>query len=223
MFAKLREFDSLSKSKQKHQSIIQSQNERLTLLNKKREDNHLRINQLKKEMTVNQSLLAELEAQIKSYSEQRQRIIDYGGDEKKAAEFAEKLEAIEERGLDILSLIESLENELEDARTFDQGIGKTIEEIGAEVSETVSKEQKEITAIEMRLNSLQDELPPEFKDRLKRVLDKKLAHGPFTRIENGACYMCRFKISRVEESEIDMQKQLKNCPQCTRIFIPYGT
>jgi predicted nucleic acid-binding Zn-ribbon protein len=51
---------------------------------------------------------------------------------------------------------------------------------------------------------------------------KNLAHGPFTRIDQGSCFLCRYKISRVEESEIDMQKALKICPQCSRIFLPYG-
>ena len=223
LFAKLREFDSLSKTKLRHLAEIESQNERLTLLNKKREGNLEKIAELKKSLTTHQSSLAELEAQIKSHSEQRQRILDYGGDEAKAQEFAEKISSAEEKGLEILGEIELAETELQDARGFDQGIGKTIEEISGEVEEIVALEKMSIATIDQRLAGLQEDLPADFRDRLNRVLAKKLAHGPFTRIENGACFMCRFKISRVEESEIDMQKQLKNCPQCMRLFIPYGT
>lgn len=223
MFAKLREFDSLSKTKHKHLATIASQNERLTLLNKRRQVNQQKIEELKNDLSFNQSLLLDLEGQIKIYSEQRQRILDFGGDEKKARDYADKISIEEERGLEILSRIDASESELKDALGFDDGVGRTIEDISSEVKEVVLKEDKEILHIDQRLAALQEDLPLDFRDHLNRVLPRNLTHGPFTRIENGACFMCRFKISRMEESEIDVQKQLRSCSQCTRIFIPFGT
>ena len=96
-------------------------------------------------------------------------------------------------------------------------------EIESEVAEEKGKLEKELHSISLRVDLLKEELPSDFRQVLERVSARKLAHGPFTRIEGGSCYFCRYKISRLDESEVDMQKQLKICPQCSRIFLPYGS
>lgn len=222
-FAKLKEYDSLSKSRMRHLASQQEQRERINKLSLQRNQREEELAKLKSDYLERQGLLAEKESQIKLLSEQRQRLLDYGGDENKVTELSDKINQLETDGFSLLEELESNEQEREDTRTFIEGITRTIGEIQKEVDEVVASAQQEIERLDLRLQLLHDELPADFKDRLSRALSKNLMHGPFTRIDQGSCYLCRFKISRIEESEIDIHKQLKNCPQCGRIFIPFGT
>jgi predicted nucleic acid-binding Zn-ribbon protein len=149
--------------------------------------------------------------------------MDYGGDEKKIQAFTSEIAEQEGRGLEILGELELNEQERNDAKTFLAGIEKTIADIESEVKGEIGKEEEQIKIIDFRLSGLREDLPSDFKQLLEKLLSKNLAHGPFTRIDQGSCLFCRYKISRIDESEIDMQKKLKTCPQCSRIFIPYGT
>jgi predicted nucleic acid-binding Zn-ribbon protein len=125
--------------------------------------------------------------------------------------------------MELLQILDTNEVERRDTQTFLEGLKKTYDEIASEVVLEVTRHRQEIEQLDLRQSSLLEILPPEYKDLLMRTLKKNPVHGPFTRIESGTCFFCRFKISRVDESEIDMQKKLKTCPQCGRIFIPYGT
>lgn len=222
VFSKLREIESLSRMRNKHLSAKSEQEDRVSLLNKKRQEHDLQTAKLKQALILTNDKLAEAEKKLKLIVEQKQRLIDYGGDETKIRDFSAQINQLEEEAFSFLQEAEQIENELSDAKTFSEGLEKTISEISQEVSVEVMKADGEVKTLEMRISMLMDELPADFKAMLIKVSSKKLAHGPFTRIDQGSCYFCRFKISRIDESEIDMQKNLKTCPQCSRIFLPYG-
>ncbi len=208
--------------KNQHLKAIKEQEDRLSNLNTRRESTLSQTSTLKQEhISLHQKLL-ETEAQIKNADTQRQRLVDMGGDQNKIQSYQQQLNTLEEEGLQFLEEIENKNQELKDAQTFLEGLEKTYQEIKAEVDQENQKANAEITQLNMRLDLLQEELPDDFKSLLKRVTAKNLAMGPFTRIEASSCYLCRYKISRIEESEIDMQKGLKTCSQCGRIFLPYG-
>lgn len=221
-FFKLKEIDSLTKMKNGHLKAKSEQEDRLSKLNNRRLEAVSQSAKLKQDLISLHDELAQVEKKLKIASEQRQRLIDIGGDEKKIQQFETEIEGHEEAGLTFLSREEEIEAEIKDNREFMQGLEKTIKEIEDEVSQDVSKLDAEITNLDLRVNLLMDELPADYKATLQKVTAKKLAHGPFTRVDQGSCYFCRYKISRIDESEIDMQKQLKQCPQCSRIFLPYG-
>lgn len=221
-FSKLREIDSLSKMRNKHLSNKSEQEDRVSSLNKKRHDHDVQTAKLKQNLISGLDLLAESEKKLKSLSEQKQRLIDYGGDEKKIRDFSHQISSLEDAAFTQLQNIEQIENDLKDAKTFSEGIEKTILEISHEVNQEVIKFETEIKNLDLRINLLMEEIPADFKSILTKTTAKKLAHGPFTRVDQGSCFFCRFKISRIDESEIDMQRNLKTCPQCSRIFLPYG-
>lgn len=223
LFFKLKEIDSLTKMKNTHLRAKNEQEDRLSKLNDRRQEALLQSAKLKQDLITLHDELAQLEKKLKTASEQKQRLQDIGGDEKKIAQFQTEIESSEEQGLGLLAREEEIQTEMNDTRQFLTGLDKTILEIKEEVTEEVTKIQAELSNIELRIQLLQDELPSEFKSMLLKVTAKNLAHGPFTRVDQGSCYFCRFKISRIDESEIDMQRQLKTCPQCGRIFLPYGS
>lgn len=221
-FFKLKEIDSLTKMKNAHLKAKSEQEDRLSKLNERRQEALSQSAKLKQDLISLHDELAQVEKKLKTASEQKQRLMDIGGDEKKIQQFQTEIETHEEAGLSFLSREEEIETEMKENREFLQGLDKTIKEIGDEVFQGVSKLDAEIINYDLRINLLMDELPTDYKTTLQKVTAKKLAHGPFTRVDQGSCYFCRYKISRIDESEIDMQKQLKQCPQCSRIFLPYG-
>ncbi len=221
-FLTLKEIDSLSKMRITQLNVKSDHEKRVQKLNDKRQGIENEIGLLKKEIVQHQGLLGAVEDKIKTATQQKQRLIDLGGDEKKIQAYELEIKSLEDKGFEYLTLIDESESKIVDHKTFLIGLTKTLEEIDHEVQEDLTKIEADIKNIDLRLELLREELPAEFKTTLSKITAKNLALGPFTRIDQGSCFFCRFKISRIDESEIDMQKNLKTCPQCTRIFLPYG-
>ncbi len=222
-FSRLKEYDSLSRSRMGFLNSIKDQEKRIAVLTDRKEDNLAQLSGLKADYIRLQQSLHELEQKLRIQTEQRSRWIDSGGDEAKRKSMEAELSKLEEDGFILLQKLDENEMERQDIQTFLQGLEKTILEISLEAKNEIALFQNEITQIDLRLSGLIEILPEEFKNLLMKLLKKNLAHGPFTRMEGGSCFFCRYKISRVVESEIDSQKLLSQCPQCSRIFIPYGT
>lgn len=222
-FLTLKEIDSLSKMRITQLNAKSDQEQRVQKLNDKRQAIENEMISLKKEIVQHQGLLGTIEDKLKTAVQQKQRLIDLGGDEAKIQAYDLEIKSLEDKGFEYLTVIDEFETKIVDHKTFLIGLSKTLNEIDHEVREVLIKVEADIKNIDLRLNLLKEDLPPEFKTTLSKIASKNLAFGPFTRIEQGSCFFCRFKISRIDESEIDMQKNLKTCPQCTRIFLPYGS
>lgn len=220
-FFKLKEIDSLNKMKLGLTKTKSDQEARVSKLSERENEALLQTAKLKQELISTTNELADVEKLLKTASEQKQRIIDIGGDEKKINNFSQDIEKFEEKGMEFLSRLDEIESEISDQKSFLSGIQKTISEIMEEVKPEVAKCDQEIKNIDLRVELLSQELPDDFRNLYLKVSAKKLALGPFTRTDQGSCYFCRFKISKIDESEIDAQRSLKTCPQCGRIFLPY--
>lgn len=221
-FFKLKEIDSLSKMRISHLKTIVEEQLRISKLNDRLQEAIAQTIKLKHELVLHNDKFAETEKKLKTASIQRQNLLDTGGSDQKIEHYTAEIERLENDGFILLSEGESLESQLKDNKTFISGLEKTILEINSEALPVIEKAQHEIKNLELRISLMHEELPDNFRSILTRVTNKNLAHGPFTRIEQGSCYFCRYKISRLDESEIDMQKELRTCPQCQRIFLPYG-
>ena len=222
-FSKLKEYDSLSKKEQQLLGEIEQENLRITKI-KNLIDGHLsRRLEIKNKISTTNHLILEKEAQVKTLHEQKTRLINQGLGEEKIKEYEVKINQLENDAFTLLEEVDALETEMQETITFEAGAQKTLDEISEEVNKLTSSKQHEITNIKNHLASIQEELPPHVKDLLLKLIAKKMVHGPFTKIADGACLMCRFKISKIDENEIDVHKNLKQCPQCQRIFLPYGS
>lgn len=222
-FSKLKEFDSLGKMKSSHLKAIKDQEDRLSKLNSKRQEQLDEVGILKSEHLKVQQFYFETEKKMNICEEQATRIRSIGGDEAKIAAFKKEAVELENTLFELLDKTEEIQASLEDKKTFLSGLENTYKEIESEVIVEIKEAQSGLAQVELRMKLIQEELPTEFNSTLDRTLKKNLAVGSFTRIDNGSCYFCRYKISRTDESEIDMQKNLKVCPQCSRIFLPYGS
>jgi predicted nucleic acid-binding Zn-ribbon protein len=197
------------------------QEARLSKLTERQKTAECQTAKLRQELISITNDLADVEKSLKNASEQKQRLIDIGGDEKKINNFSQDVEKYENKGMEYLSKIDELEKEIADQKIFINGIQKTISEIAQETKHEIEIIDQEIKNIDFRLNFLTSELPDDFKNIYQRIVSRKPAHGPFTRTDQGQCYFCRFQISKMDESEIDAQRILKTCSQCGRIFLPY--
>lgn len=222
LFLKLKEIDSLTKMKHNLELASDEEKTRLVKLQTRKEESQVLCHNLQHELLKLHDQMAETDKKIQIAGHQKQSLMDIGGDEAKIQKFAQDIELLENSGLELLSQTDDIENKMQDTKTFLSGLENTIQEIQSEVDEKLSKNQKEIEMLDFRISGVTQELPEDFQRTLKKVSEKKLKHGPFTRVDQGSCFMCRYKLSRIEESEIDMQKGLKTCRQCSRIFIPYG-
>ena len=222
-FLKLKEFDSLEKMRISHLKAIKDQEDRLQHLNVKRQEQQKVQEILKAELHSLQQAYFETEKKLKICEEQASRLKDLGGDSDKIDRYQKDAATLEDDLFAILEKIESHQESIQEKKTFLAGIENTIQEIKSEVEAEIKEHSKAIEQLELRLKLIKAELPSDFKDALERTLKKNLALGPFTRVDQGSCYFCRYKISRIDESEIDMQRALKFCPQCSRLFLPYGS
>lgn len=222
-FFKLKEFDSLGKMRNTHLKAINEQEERLAKLNVKRQEQLDEMSALKMELLSVQQNYFETEKKMNTFEEQASRMSERGGDEAKVANYKKEAADLENILFELLERTETIQATLEEKKTFLAGLEKTFKEIETEVTDEIQENQKGLAQVDLRMTLIQEELPPAFRDTLERTLKKKLAVGSFTRIDNGSCFFCRYKISRTDESEIDMQQMLKVCPQCSRIFLPFGS
>jgi predicted nucleic acid-binding Zn-ribbon protein len=222
-FLKLREIDSLGKMRINHLKLLDEQQGRVEKLLERKEMTILQTTSLSQELRSLQQNMFELEKKLKLSSEQKDRLHSLGGDENKIRSLEKEIEHLEIEGFELLDRQENIQKEISENKTFLQGLEKTIAEIELEVSEDKMVQEKELSQITMRLKLLEEELPSDFQKIYQRVLQRKLAHGPFTKVDSGNCFFCRYKISRQDESEIDLQQQLKACHQCGRIFLPHGS
>ena len=222
-FFKLKEFDSLGKMRINHLKAIKEQQARLESLNIKRQKKQDEVAELKNELHSLQQKYYESEKKMKSCEEQASRLKDIGGSEEKINAYIKEASVIENGLFEQLERTDGIHIELEEAKVFLKGLEKSFTEIEGEVKEEIQKHTLENSQVEMRMKLIMEELPDDFRRILESTLKKNLAVGPFTRLNNGSCFFCHWKISRVVESEIDMQRQLKICPQCSRIFLPYGS
>lgn len=221
-FVRLKEYDSLTKMRLSHLKAIDEQELRLKNLNVKRQEQLQLAEEAHARLRTLEQTFFETEKKMKTSEEQAQRLRDIGGDDSKIKTFVQDAAQLEDKLFVMMNEQEKIQSEVEDSNTFLRGLEKTISEIKLEVDEEVADQKQKVAQAEMRIKLIEDELPSDFKSVLDRTIKKNLALGPFTRNENGSCFFCRYKISKLDESEIDMQKLLKTCPQCSRIFLPYG-
>lgn len=221
-FSQLKEYDSLSRREQQLLSEIQQENERTNKIHSLIENHLLKRQEIKSAIVQKNSQILDNESQLTVLQEQISRLILQGVTEDKIKEYQEKIANLEDQSFSFLEVIETLESELKETMEFEAGARKTLQEIETEVEQIVQIKNQELKALRSHQQDLLSQLPKYISNLLLKLIKKKLTHGPFTKIATGSCMVCRFKISKLDEAEIDVHKNLKQCPQCERIFLPYG-
>ncbi len=121
---------------------------------------------------------------------------------------------------ELMEEVEKLDQEISDCNQFLSGSEKTVKEISKEVEDNNLPVIKEIEVYKGRIFLLQESLPSDVIDKLNRTIKKELTHGPLTKIESNSCFICRFKLTKVDQDQIEQHLKFKSCSSCQRIFIP---
>ena len=151
-FLKLKEIDSLAKMRINYLRTKSEQNERISKLIDRREEAIMQTVKLRQETISINSEMADIDKKLLNSSEQKQRIIDIGGEDRKIQAFISEIALLEKRGMEFLFRQDEIENESEEAKTFVLGIEKTINEIQAEAKPELDKLEQELSNVELRQN-----------------------------------------------------------------------
>jgi predicted nucleic acid-binding Zn-ribbon protein len=134
---------------------------------------------------------------------------------------AETQARLEDEGLALLMRQQEIDRAADEARTFLGGYDKTLTELRVEIDANLAQARLRRDEALARAAALREDLPADWREKFDRVLAKKLAHGPFSRLTNTRCHFCQHAVSKVFESEVDVLLQLKACPGCGRLLLPH--
>lgn len=202
-YLRLKEMDALLTQAKLEATLVENELNRLKRRESEKAEREIQLNTLKQEAKDLAHKIADLDRQL------TQRLSP------------ETIQKLEEDGLALLVRQQELENQIEDSKSFLSGFEKTLQDIHQETADSISQHTLLKEQYLTRAKALEAELTEEWKRAYKKAQSKNLAHGVFSRIENGHCYFCRGAISRPIESEVEAQLLLKACPSCDRLFLPH--
>ena len=226
----LKEINSLNNELDKNQALIDDQLHRVVAIERQRgfksddltltEDSlskaRTELNQIENNIAHGQKLLdqsksnkANVFTQVEIESLQAQ--IDRSANE---------LDELETRGLELMDEIETLESDARDAKTFLAGTLETIDEITEEVIESNAPTINAIKILEGRIDLLFIDLPEKVVSVTKKLIEKKLIHGPFTSLNANQCRICGYTLPVKKSEDIEKRLLFTQCSSCRRIYIP---
>lgn len=187
-------------------------NNQLKLKNQELAQNENNIELLNKKITQSQDALDKAVNEKAATSSQKQLDV-----------FKENLATVEEVAFGIMEEVDLLEQTISDKKSFLAGSEKSLEEIKKEVETNNTPTLKEVEITKERISLLNQGMEPATVSRLEKLLVKNLKHGPLTKIEESACYICGYTVNATDRDQIEKKLMLKSCGSCSRIFIPNTT
>ncbi len=204
-FFLLREFDSLSRENESTQQKIQEEQERL-----RRREGELA--QRKESLSSRELKSKEITHQI---AELDRRLLQHLSIEMKTL--------LEDQGLELMSQQEAIEELIKEDKTFIFGYLKSLDELKFEINAEILNLKSITQSNQNRLDSLLPTIKADWMEKYKKIRAKKLAHGSFSTLEGLHCKFCRHTVSKEFQSDVDVKHQLKSCPGCSRLLLPYKT
>lgn len=140
--------------------------------------------------------------------------------EHQSESLSEKIDQLEDLGLELLEKSEEIEKEIKEKETFLSGIAETIEEIKKDVMLASGANTKQIETLDNRIDNNLKQLPENFVRAYEQVKSRKLSVAAFTSIASGKCQVCKMSVDKTKERQVEEELALKTCSSCGRIFIP---
>lgn len=189
------------------------------------EDQTLR-GELSIELTQVENSIATLSSQLEQTQANKNNVFtedEISAFEKQSEHLSSELSLKEEQGLELLEKIESLEAEINDAKTFLTGIQETKIEIQDEILADNKPLLDQTKNIDTRIENLFKELPQKIQPKIHDLLNKNLKYGPTAQIENDHCSICKMGLSKMKVQEIEKSLHFHCCEGCERVFIPVSS
>lgn len=212
------------------QQLQIGQTDRVTKLEKKKQDAEANLERLNEQTKLLKSHITKLENQLAQEEKSLSSMESFLTTATDAKQIEKTQENIDKHKLDVESLedqiltemdsVEEVAKEIEKLQTFLNGIDETIAEISQEVETEVKKLDEQIEELSPGLNTLIEKFPPSHQDIIESGLKKFFPKSPFARIDNRHCSLCRFSIDAQLAQDVTNCVDFYQCPGCDRILIP---
>lgn len=232
-FRVLKEIVSLLQELEKRDVLISEEKTRITRIEEMRKDAAHKIEQSEIALKSFKERLLKVEQDIDSLAtsiERADNALNMAKNEKEAElsqrqkeENTLRLAEADSEGFSLMEKLEEEESIINEKEEFLSGSQKTLTSISSEVEENNKPLMKEQEGFKGRILTLRETLNEMTLSKLDKVLKKKLTHGPLTKIESNSCFICGFKLTKVDQDQIEQHLKLKSCTSCERIFIPNST
>lgn len=218
------------KSISSHRANIKSQNSRLELVNKQRMLRESSKNELieKKSLLHNQNISNEKELFEKEHELEKvnghlsmvSNEIQEKALEKEISTLTPLIDSLQEKVLENMESIESIDQEILDCENFIKGSLDSLEELQSEVNSEIEKENQQIKNYQSRAKLLLDSLESAQKSLFLSVKKSAKDEIVVTFLQGNKCSRCRFEAPSTQISDIENGRSLELCTGCGRILIP---
>lgn len=121
--------------------------------------------------------------------------------------------------LDQLEKIEELDKKIADDQKFLNGFNTTRTDIAAEVQKVSSEKQEEIKRLESSIDQLLSEIPTVDRELVLLSRKKFRFKQPLAKVMNGNCAVCGAMIDRMTQSQLAKFISIELCPGCGRMLM----
>lgn len=230
-FSSLREVQSLDNSIKGHLDIIDDEKARIDHLDslfKRRESEFLEWQEL---LSHKRTELKSLEKECHNWEEKfakaksqaaeakNEKQVDALNNETKTSDA--EVSRLQDLQLELLEELETLENNIEEFKTFKDGLDSTKAKVTEEVNQIVEKETLEINRYRERISALLEDIPDNLKRTFQQVRKKHRFKQPLVRVINKGCEKCKFTLDSSTCEQVETLKVIQTCNSCDRLFIPF--
>ena len=225
----LKEYHSLKISSLDIEKSIESEKERLHLIENKIKHKQKEAIELEENIKTNEKELIQDEESFKKTIqtlEQKKQQYDQIKDNKQLTsleqhihELTESQQKLEEKIFHSMELIEEMSEQKKNCETFQAGASESIKIIQEEVSEINKQYQIHIDSNLARLTELEKEIEENILRRYQKAWNK-FKETALSKINNRCCDFCGSQISQQEYQFFMRSPEPLSCTGCSRLLIP---
>ncbi len=225
----LKEYHSLKISSLDIEKSIESEKERLTLIQNKIQQKKDEASQIQIDITNNEKELIQDEESFKKtiqILEQKKQQYDQITDNKQLSSLEQHIQELtqtqnllEEKIFRSMELLEEMSEQKKNCERFQAGASESIKIIQSEVNEINKQYQAHIDSNIARLNELEKEIEENNLRRYQKSWSK-FKDTALSRINNRCCDFCGSQISQQEYQVFMRSPEPLSCAGCSRLLIP---
>lgn len=213
-----------------HFSRIKSQKDRIKSIENKKSEAELTISESEKRLLTIRATLAKNEKSLfetdnailktKEHLTHVTTSTQESAITRELANLIPKKAELEETVFKELEEVDSLETIIKDANSFLKGLAESRLEIEAEVLSIATAEEIHIARLQKNVEEEWKALPASLKNSYTQI-KKRHPLSEITYITGGNCHICRIKIGREIETQVERSLALEFCGGCGRILSPH--
>jgi predicted nucleic acid-binding Zn-ribbon protein len=229
-YKKLVEIQSLYNHIGNYLEDINSQNNRLLLIEKQREKRSEELENFNLEKDVLNKDITELEKELFDREKELSKTTDHlsmasnesqaNALQKELDFLSPKVDSIQESILEKMETIESLEEKISESLEFLSGSSESLKDLQNEVDTENLKTKKDIDNHSSRIELLFDSVDNNVKKSFSSIFEKSKDKRAIAFLKGRSCSVCRTEAPSMQISEIENARSIEFCMGCGKILIP---